>query len=306
MHVVFAGTPEVAVPTLDALVGSRHEVVGVVTRPDAAAGRGRRHRASPVASRAEHYAIETVKPASARTPEFAEWLAGKQADVVVVVAYGALIPQAVLEIPAHGFVNVHFSLLPAWRGAAPVQRSVLAGDTRTGVCCFRLVPALDAGPVYRTRAEPIGPDDTSGDLLDRLSRVGAGELLATLDDIEAGVTPTPQPETGVTLAPRIQVEEARIDWSLPAARIRNLVRAMNPSPGAWTLLDGERFKIWQMDPADAEQELAPGELLATRRTLLVGTGDGVAALTQVQPFGRRAMAGPDWARGVHTDGVVLG
>ncbi len=309
MRVVFAGTPEVAVPTLDALVAHpEHEVVGVVTRPDAASGRGRRLRPSPVATRADHFGIDTIKPASARVPEFAEWLGDKEADIAVVVAYGAILPESVLSLPAHGFVNVHFSLLPAGRGAAPLQRSVIAGESETGVTIFEIVPALDAGPVYRQRAWPIGPDDTSGELLTTLAGVGAVELLRTLDAISAGVRPSPQPTEGVTLAPRITVEEARIDWSAPGGVIHNLVRGMNPHPGAWTMLDGERFKIWQAKvqalPAGWDA-LAPGELRATRRSLLVGCGDGVLDLTRVQPFGKKAMPGADWARGVSVDGAVF-
>lgn len=303
MRVVFAGTPEPALPTLEALVGSRHEVVGVVTRPDARTGRGRRLAASPVGTRAAELGIEVVKPASARAPEFVEWLTAAAPDLVVVVAYGALIPLAVLQIPPHGFVNVHFSLLPAWRGAAPVQRALMAGETHAGVTVFELVPELDAGPTYRARGEAVGEGDTAGSLLTRLADVGAELLLETLDAIEAGEQPVPQPDDGVSLAPKVQVDEARIDWGETSASITHLVRGTNPAPGAWTTLDGERFKVLAATPASVgvDGPLAPGELRATRRELLVGTGDGALDLTKVQPFGKKPMAGADWARGVQLD-----
>lgn len=307
MRVVFAGTPEPALPTLDALVGSRHEVVGVVTRPDAPTGRGRRLTASPVGLRAADLGLEVVKPASARDPEFADWLRATDADIVVVVAYGALIPKAVLDIPRHGFVNVHFSLLPAWRGAAPVQRALMAGDEVTGVTVFELVPELDAGPVHRMREDPIAADDTTGSLLTRLAGVGADLLLETLDAVEAGERPVPQPHEGITLAPKVGVDEARIDWSASARQVSNLVRGTSPAPGAWTTLDGERFKVLAALPVPAgdTEPLAPGELRATRRQLLAGTGDGVLDLVQVQAFGKKAMAGADWARGTQPTGKVF-
>lgn len=307
MRVVFAGTPEPALPTLESLVSSRHELVGVVTRPDAPVGRGRRLQASPVGARAQELGLDVVKPDTARDPGFADWLRGRDADIVVVVAYGALIPKAVLEIPRHGFVNVHFSLLPAWRGAAPVQRALMAGQQTTGVTVFELVPALDAGPVYRTRADAIAPDDTTGTLLTRLAGVGADLLLETLDAVEAGERPVPQPDEGITLAPKVGVDEARIDWSASARQVSNLVRGTSPAPGAWTTLDGERFKVLAALPVPAGEadDLAPGELRATRRQLLAGTGDGVLELVQVQAFGKKAMAGADWARGTQPTGKVF-
>lgn len=306
MRIVFAGTPDPAVPSLDALVAAGHEVVGVVTRPDAPSGRGKKLRPSPVAVRADELGLEVVKPTHPRDADFVAWLTAKAPEACPVVAYGALVPQKVLDIPTHGWLNLHFSLLPAWRGAAPVQRSIMAGDDLTGASVFELVAELDAGPVYRTLTEQVGPLDTSADLLERLSHSGADLLVQTLDDIAADATPTPQPTEGITLAPKLTVDETRIDWQQPAARIGALVRGANPNPGAWTMLDGQRFKVLLATPATSlpeelqETGLAPGALHATKRQLLVGTGDGVLELLQVQAFGKKQMAGADWARGMHT------
>ncbi|WP_394274805.1 methionyl-tRNA formyltransferase [Luteococcus sp.] len=305
MRIVFAGTPDPAVPSLDALVAAGHEVVGVVTRPDAPSGRGKKLRPSPVAVRAEELGLEVVKPTHPRDEDFIAWLTQKAPEACPVVAYGALVPQKVLDIPTHGWLNLHFSLLPAWRGAAPVQRSIMAGETITGASVFELVAELDAGPVYRTLTEEVGELDTSADLLERLSHSGAELLVQTLADIAAGATPTPQPDEGITLAPKITVDETRIDWQQPAARIGALVRGANPNPGAWTMLEGQRFKVLLATPATSlpeglqEETLSPGALHATKRQLLVGTGDGVLELVQVQAFGKKQMAGADWARGMH-------
>lgn len=297
MRIVFAGTPEPAVPSLSALVAAGHEVVGVVTRPDAPAGRGKKLRPSPVAVKADELGLEVVKPVHPRDEDFVAWLTEKAPEVCPVVAYGALVPQRVLDIPSHGWVNLHFSLLPAWRGAAPVQRSIMAGEQTTGASVFRLVQELDAGDVYRTLTEPIGELDTSADLLERLARSGAQLLVDTLADIEAGVLPTAQPSEGVTLAPKITVEQTRLDWRRPAAELHNLVRGAYPNPGAWTMLDGERFKVLLTAPAES-LELAPGELRANKRQLFVGTGAGTLELLRVQAFGKKEMSGADWARGV--------
>lgn len=299
MRIVFAGTPEPAVPSLEALVAAGHDVIGVVTRPDAPAGRGKKLTASPVAKRAEELGLEVVKPVHPRNPEFVDWLTAKAPDACPVVAYGALVPQNVLDIPTHGWLNLHFSLLPAWRGAAPVQRSIMAGDTVTGASVFELVKELDAGPVYRTMTDQVGPLDTSADLLDRLAHSGAQLLVDVLADIEAGVTPTEQSTEGITLAPKITVEETQIDWALPAATIGAMVRGANPNPGAWTMLDGQRFKVWLATPATHDEALEAGQIVATKKQLLIGTGDGVLELLRVQAFGKKEMAGPDWARGMH-------
>jgi len=302
VRIVFAGTPEVAVPSLEALVAAGHEVVGVVTRPDAPAGRGKRLTASPVAARAEALGLEVVKPVHPRDEDFVAWLTEKAPDACPVVAYGALVPQHVLDIPRHGWLNLHFSLLPAWRGAAPVQRSIMAGETMTGATAFELVAELDARPVHGPITQPIGELDNSADLLDRLAHRGARLLGQVLDDIAHGSTPVPQDEQGVTLAPKISVEEARIDWRRPAAAVAALVRGTNPSPGAWTVLGGERFKVLLARPVELPADvpgLAPGQLHATKRQLFAGTGDGAVELLRVKAFGKKEMAGPDWARGMH-------
>ncbi len=301
MRLVFAGTPEVALPTLEALAASRHELVGVVTRPDAAQGRSKRLVPSPVAAWAAERGIETVKPASPREPGFAARLADLAPDCCPVVAYGALIPGDVLTIPPHGWVNVHFSLLPAWRGAAPVQRGILAGDPETGITLFDLVPALDAGDIYLQEPSAVGDTETSGDVLTRLADRGAELLVEVLDAIEAGTAVrTPQPEDGITLAPKLTVADARIDWTRPAVEIDRQLRACNPNPVAWTTYRGERFKVW-LGRAQAGTILAPGVIDAGRRTVNVGTGRGVLELIQVQPAGKRPMAAADWGRGLGGD-----
>lgn len=240
MKLVFAGTPEVAVPALDALISSgRHEVAAVVTRPDAPAGRGRRLVASPVAERAEEAGIEVLKPARPRDEDFLARLREIAPDCCPVVAYGALLPKTALDIPARGWVNLHFSLLPAWRGAAPVQHAVMAGDEVTGASTFLIEEGLDSGPVYGVLTEEVRPTDTSGDLLTRLAFAGAGLLAATMDGIEDGTLhAVPQPEEGVTLAPKITVEDAQVQWSAPALRVDRVVRGCTPAPGAWTLFRG--------------------------------------------------------------------
>ena len=246
MRIVFGGTPDVAIPSLDALVESRHEMLAVVTRPDAPSGRGKKLAASPVARRAAELGIELLKPQRPRDEEFVDRLTELAPDCCPVVAYGALLPQRVLDIPRHGWVNLHFSVLPAWRGAAPVQHAILAGDQSTGATTFRIVLELDAGPIFASVTEPIRPDDTAGDLLHRLSLSGARLLVDTLDGIEDGtLTPSPQPETDaqVSYASKITVQDAEIDWSQPAEVIDRLIRGCFPAPGAWTTFNGDRFKI---------------------------------------------------------------
>jgi methionyl-tRNA formyltransferase len=319
MRLVFAGTPQTAVPALDALLASPHEVVAVVTRPDAPAGRGRKVEPSPVAQRALAAGLEVLTPArprGARDPQFLDRLREIAPDCCPVVAYGALLPQAALDIPPRGWVNLHFSLLPAWRGAAPVQHAILHGDDVTGASTFDIVAELDAGPVYGVLTEPVRPDDTTGRLLERLSRSGAELLVATLDGIEAGtVHAVPQAAEGVSFAPKINPADARVDWKRPAHVVDRLIRACTPDPGAWTELDGARIKLGPVslnDPGhgprnhDSEDEpnLAPGELLATRHAVLVGTGSRPVRLGEVQAPGKRLMAASDWARGLHADGPV--
>ena len=298
MRVVFAGTPEVALPALDAIASSSHELVGVVTRPDAPAGRGRKLTASPVAQRAEELGVPTLKPGRPSEPEFLEALQALAPECCPVVAYGALLPQSALDIPPHGWVNLHFSVLPAWRGAAPVQHAIRAGDEVSGATTFRIVKELDAGPTYGVMTETIRPHDTAGDLLTRLAEGGAGLLVATLDGIaEGALEAREQPADGVSFAPKVRVEDARIDWSTPAPAVDRQVRACTPFPGAWTTYDDERVKVGPVTPVEAE--LAPGALEVTRSAVLVGTAGGAVRLGEVKPHGRRQMAAADWARGAH-------
>jgi methionyl-tRNA formyltransferase len=302
VRIVFGGTPDVAIPSLDALADSRHELVAAVTRPDAPSGRGKRLTASPVAQRAGELGIEVLKPQRPRDEEFVSRLAQIAPDCCPVVAYGALLPQRVLDIPRHGWVNLHFSLLPAWRGAAPVQHAILAGDQMTGATTFRIVLELDAGPIFATVTEPIRPDDTAGDLLHRLSLSGAQLLVDTLDGIEDGtLTPTPQPETDaqVSYASKINVEDARIDWTQPAEVVDRLVRACAPVPGAWTTFRDERFKINSAQISDTV--LPPGVLEITKRSVRVGTGTRTLQLGEVRAQGKKPMTAADWARGVTFD-----
>ncbi|MFJ6720433.1 MULTISPECIES: methionyl-tRNA formyltransferase [unclassified Streptomyces] len=300
MKLVFAGTPEVAVPALDALIASgRHEVAAVVTRPDAPAGRGRRLVASPVAERAEEAGIEVLKPARPRDPDFQERLREIAPDCCPVVAYGALLPKSALDIPKHGWVNLHFSLLPAWRGAAPVQHSIMAGDEVTGASTFLIEEGLDSGPVYGHLTEEIRPTDTSGDLLTRLAFAGSGLLLATMDGIEDGtLRALPQPGDGISLAPKITVEDARVDWNAPAMRADRVVRGCTPAPGAWTVFRGERLKLISVAPVPDRTELEPGVLAPAKNNVFVGTGSHAVELLWVQPQGKKPMKGADWARGV--------
>ncbi|MFE9249474.1 methionyl-tRNA formyltransferase [Streptomyces sp. NPDC007088] len=309
MKLVFAGTPEVAVPALDALLASgRHEVAAVVTRPDAPAGRGRRLVASPVAERAEEAGIEVLKPAKPREEGFLARLREIAPDCCPVVAYGALLPRVALDIPAHGWVNLHFSLLPAWRGAAPVQHAVMAGDSLTGASTFLIEEGLDSGPVYGTVTEEIRPTDTSGDLLTRLALAGSGLLAATMDGIEDGsLKAVPQPAEGVSLAPKIDVEDARVDWTAPALRVDRVVRGCTPAPGAWTVFRGERLKLVAVTPVPERTDLAPGDVHAGKKNVYVGTGSYAVELLWVQPQGKKPMAAADWARGVRiTAGEKLG
>lgn len=314
MKLVFAGTPEVAVPALDALLASeRHEVAAVITRPDARAGRGRHLVPSPVAQRAAEEGVEVLKPARPRDEDFLARLREIGPDCCPVVAYGALLPRVALDVPAHGWVNLHFSLLPAWRGAAPVQHALLAGDEMTGASTFLIEEGLDSGPVYGVITEEVRPTDTSGDLLTRLALAGAGLLVATMDGVEDGtLRAVPQPEEGVTLAPKLGVEDARIDWSAPALRVDRLVRGCTPAPGAWTVFRGERLKVRSLTarpgrPLPEGSALAPGELLAGKNSVWAGTGSHAVELQWVQPQGKKPMPAADWARGVRTgEGERLG
>ena len=299
MRVVFAGTPDTAVPALDAVAASRHELVGVVTRPDAPAGRGRRLSPSPVAEHAARLDVPVLKPERPSDPQFQRELKALRPDCCPVVAYGALLPQSALDIPPHGWVNLHFSLLPAWRGAAPVQHALLAGDEITGATTFRIVRALDAGPTYGVLTEAVRPTDTSGDLLGRLAEAGARLLVATLDGIEDGTLEArEQPTEGVSLAPKIGVEDARVDWSVPAQAVDRRVRACTPAPGAWTSRDGQRIGVGPVRVDADGDPLPPGQLEVTKQRVRVGTAGRPVLLGEVKPTGKRWMPAADWARGV--------
>jgi methionyl-tRNA formyltransferase len=299
MRLVFAGTPAVTLPALEAIAESRHELVAVVTRPDAPAGRGRRLVRSPAGAWADEHGVEVLTPLRPREPEFLDRLREIAPDCVPVVAYGALVPPAALEIPRHGWVNLHFSLLPAWRGAAPVQHAVLHGDEVTGASVFELEPGLDTGPVYGTLTEDIRATDTSGDLLGRLATAGAGLLVAVLDAIEAGTARAhPQPADGVTLAPKITVEDARVRWDDPAFAVDRRIRACTPAPGAWSTLRDERLKLGPVRPVANAAPLRPGELLVERSRVLAGTATTPVLLGEVRAAGKKPMPAADWARGL--------
>ncbi|MFB9903048.1 methionyl-tRNA formyltransferase [Allokutzneria oryzae] len=302
MRLVFAGTPEVALPSLRALIDSpRHEVVAVVTRPDAPAGRGRKVLRSPVGALADEHGIEVLTPAKAGAPDFLARLAELEPDCCPVVAYGALLPQSALDVPEHGWVNLHFSLLPAWRGAAPVQAAVRHGDEITGASTFRIVRELDAGPVFGVVTEKVRERDTAGELLERLSVSGADLLLSTMDGIEDGtLVAVDQPAEGVSLAPKITVADARVEFTVAATAIDRLVRGVTPDPGAWTVFRGERLKLAPVQPTDVT-DLAVGELRVEKRRVLVGTATTAVQLGEVQAQGKKRMAAVDWARGSRID-----
>ncbi len=305
MRLVFAGTPEVALPSLDALVGSSHEVVGVITRPDAPAGRGRTLVPSPVRVRAQEHGIPVLTPRTPRDPEFQEQLRELAPDCAPVVAYGALVPRTALDIPRFGWVKLHFSLLPAWRGAAPVQHAIRSGDEVTGATTFLLEEGLDTGPIYGVMTETIRPTDTSGDLLGRLALAGAGLLVATLDGIESGdLVAKTQPVEGISHAPKVEVDDARVDWTMPALAIDRLIRSCTPAPGSWTTFRGERVKLAPVTPVAAESVsalLTPGELLVTKAALYAGTATSPVRLGLVRAHGKKEMAAADWARGVRIE-----
>ncbi|MCZ2812821.1 methionyl-tRNA formyltransferase [Modestobacter sp. VKM Ac-2979] len=302
LRLLFAGTPAPAVVALDALLDSAHEVVAVLTRPDAPSGRGRRTSRSPVAERADAAGIPVLQPRSPREPEFLSELADLAVDCAPVVAYGALVPPAALQVPRHGWVNLHFSLLPAWRGAAPVQHAIMAGDEVTGAATFQLEAGLDTGPVLGVVTEPIGATDTAGDLLDRLAVSGARLLVATLDGIADGsLRPEPQPAEGVSLAPRIETADAQVDWTLPAHVVDRRVRGVTPAPGAWTTWRGNRLRLAPVEPLSSSLALEPGELSIGSTGVLVGAGRGAVRLSSVQPAGKKMLPAADWARGARLE-----
>lgn len=301
MRLVFAGTPEPAAVALQRLLASEHEVVAVLTRPDARKGRGRTLHPSPVKALALEHGIEVLTPETlAGDSTIQHRLRELSPDAVPVVAYGNLIPADLLDIPAHGWVNLHFSLLPAWRGAAPVQAAIANGDEVTGATTFRIDEGLDTGDILGKLETGIGQTETSGELLERLADTGAGLLAATMDALEAGTaTPIPQPQEG-TYAHKITPADARVDWAQPASVVDRGIRAHTPAPGAWTMRGEERFKLGPITPTDGDT-LAPGEASFGKNEVLVGTADGDVRLGTIQPPGKKMMNAADWARGLHPE-----
>ena len=302
MRLLFAGTPEPALPSLRALVDSQnHDVIAVLTRPDAAAGRRGKPAPSPVAQFAAERGIPVLKPERPNSAEFMAELAELAPDACAVVAYGALLRDELLAVPTHGWVNLHFSLLPAWRGAAPVQAAIAAGDTVTGATTFRIERDLDSGPIFGVVTETIAPTDTAGDLLARLAVSGAGLLAATMDGIADGsLIPVRQPAEGITVAPKITVDEARVRWELPAHVVDRRIRAVTPNPGAWTMIGDVRVKVGPVR-VDEDKELAVGEIEVGKRDVWIGTGSNAVLLSWIQAPGKKPMNAADWARGARPD-----
>jgi methionyl-tRNA formyltransferase len=305
VKILYAGTPSVAVPPLVHLAERPDvEVVAVLTRTDAPVGRKKVLTPSPVAEEAERRGIPVLK-ANRVDAELTERIRGLGVDVAAVVAYGALVPQAALDAVPHGWINLHFSLLPQWRGAAPVQRALMAGDTVVGASTFLLEAGLDTGPVIGTLVDEVRPDDTAGTVLDRLSRTAAPLLADSLLAVVAG-SARPAPQQGeVSLAPKLTAEDARVRWGDPAVAVAHRVRGTTPEPGAWTTLDGRRFKLGPVAARPDERGLAPGRCVLRGGAVLVGTGSYAVQLGQVQPSGKKPMDAPAWARGWNEDGVVF-
>lgn len=305
MRLVFAGTPEVAIPSLDQIWESDHELLAVITRPPAPKGRSK----TPVPSAVHQWALDHGVPVFTEHPkDLVAKLESLNPDAIPVVAYGNLVPQSALAVPRYGWLNLHFSLLPAYRGAAPVQRAIIAGETRTGATIFKLVSALDAGPIYRQIETTITDETTSANLLTELAQTGAKLLLEVLAGLDSGtIEAKPQDESLVTLAAKLEVPEGEIDWQQPANNLLRKIHGFNPAPGAYTYLAGQRFKVWEVALSTAGQlaelpaelaELAPGQLLFTKKQVFVGTGTIPLVLRQVQPLGKKAMAAADWGRGL--------
>lgn len=310
MRIIFAGTPEPAVVALEKLLASSHEVVAVITRPDAKKGRGRSLHPSPVKALAQEHGIEVLTPATLRPgtedgDNLRQRLAELQPEAIPVVAYGNLISKDLLDVARHGWVNLHFSLLPAWRGAAPVQAAIAAGDDITGASTFRIEEGLDTGPVFGTVTEGITGTDTADDLLTRLAYSGADLLVATTDGLEAG-TLEPQAQSGeATYAPKISTAAARIDWAQPAFAIDRHIRAHTPGPGAWTLLDDARLKVGPVSLTEGiGKQLHPGEALISKDAVYIGTATQPVQLDRIQPPGKKMMNAADWARGLGKNAEV--
>jgi methionyl-tRNA formyltransferase len=306
LRIAFAGTPQFALPALRALLSSAHRVVGVLTQPDRPAGRGRELRASPIKLLALDAGLPLAQPASLKTPESRVELAAWAPDVLVVVAYGLILPPPVLSLPRLGCVNIHGSLLPRWRGAAPIQRAILAGDAETGVTIMQLDAGLDTGPMLLSSRHPIGSHDTAGDLHDVLAELGAAALMEALDGLAAGTLDAmPQPTAGATYAPKLEKSEARIDWTLPASDVDRRVRAFNPWPVAETGFAGDTLRILRAHvAAPSGSDAAPGTLLGLAGDgLHVACGDGVLAVSELQRAGKRPVSARDFANAVRLDGT---
>ncbi len=296
MRLIFMGTPDFSVPALEALAGAGHEVAAVYTQPPRPAGRGKKPRPSPVERRAREMGLEVRSPVSLRDAEAQAAFAAVGADVAVVVAYGLILPVPVLEAPRRGCLNIHASLLPRWRGAAPIQRAIMAGDAETGVCIMQMEAGLDTGPVLACERCAIGAGDTAGELHDRLAAMGAGLVVRTLERLDA-LVPAPQPEAGVTYAAKIDKAEARIDWARPAAEVDRLIRGLSPFPGAWSEIGGERVKLLRSRVAEGVG--APGEILPGLR---VACGEGAVEILEAQRQGKRAMPAAELVRGMDLSG----
>ena len=305
LRIVFMGTPDFSVPTLTEIVGAGHEVVAVYSQPPRRAGRGMAERKSPVHQAAERFGIPVLTPKSLKDPEAQAVFAAHEADVAVVVAYGLILPKPILDAPVHGCFNLHASLLPRWRGAAPIQRAIMAGDAETGVGVMRMAEGLDTGPVCMEERLPIGPDMTAGELHDALAAIGGNLMvraLAALSRDSLGCRE--QPDGGVTYAKKIDKAETRIDWSQPAATVHDHIRGLSPFPGAWFELNGERIKVLRSRLADAAAKADPGTLLD--ETGLVACGTGAIRLIDVQRPGRQQMSYAEFARGARPKpGIVL-
>jgi methionyl-tRNA formyltransferase len=308
LSLIFAGTPEFSVPALETLIASRHRVLAVYTQPDRPAGRGQQVTMSAVKQCALRHQLPVEQPLTLKGAAAVERLAQWSADLMIVVAYGLLLPKTVLETPRLGCVNIHASLLPRWRGAAPIQRAIQAGDQETGVTIMQMDVGLDTGPMLLERVTPIGPRETAATLHDRLATLGAEAVVEAIDAIAAGTASArPQPQEGATYAAKIRKEEALIDWTRSAVEIDRLVRAFNPWPIAETRWNGQQLRVWESSPLATKASAAPGTVIATSAAGIdVSTGDGVLQLTRVQAAGRKAMPAADFLRANRLDGAVLG
>ncbi|WP_170370062.1 methionyl-tRNA formyltransferase [Ruegeria arenilitoris] len=292
MRVIFMGTPEFSVPVLDALVQSGHEIAAVYCQPPRPAGRGKKDRPTPVHARAEALGLPVRHPTTLKSPQEQAAFAALKADVAVVVAYGLILPQPILDAPRHGCLNIHASLLPRWRGAAPIHRAIMAGDAETGICVMQMEAGLDTGPVLLRQATPIGAEETTAQLNDRLSAMGADLIVQALDRLPE-LTPEPQPEVGVTYAAKIDKAEARVDWSRPAVEVDRQIRGLSPFPGAWTQIEGERVKLLASRLSDGQG--VPGEVLDD--ALRVACGTGAVELLRLQRAGKAAQDRETFLRG---------